>query len=322
MPADVVVAGQLARDLVLVLKGALPEAGQSGQVRERREMLGGKGANQAVALAQLGLRTALIAVAGNDEAGSRLLQQAARDGIDVSGVARRTRAATGLIVDIVDRRGQWRYLEDLPRSVLLNESDVRAGEHLFRGARWASVQLQQPAAAVRAAARLARQAGCRVLIDGAPPAGISQEELLSRADVVRADAREAELLAGKAIAGAADAAKAAEAILRQGAGLVALAVGDEGNYLAWDDPAWGSGELLLPLTGTRVVDTTGAGDAFTAALIKGLDQYQEPEAAAHLAVAAAGTSVGHPGGRPELTWTALEDQLARLRDAEAPGTAS
>jgi hypothetical protein len=77
MTADVVVAGQLARDLVLVVDD-VPEAGQSGPVRERREMLGGKGANQAVAVAQLGLRPALIAVAGDDEAGSRLRDRRVR----------------------------------------------------------------------------------------------------------------------------------------------------------------------------------------------------------------------------------------------------
>jgi ribokinase len=104
MTADVVVAGQLARDLVLVAED-VPEAGQSHPVRERREMLGGKGANQAVAVAQLGLRPALIAVAGDDEADSRLLEQAGRDGIDVSAVAIREGTATGLIVDIVDAAG-------------------------------------------------------------------------------------------------------------------------------------------------------------------------------------------------------------------------
>lgn len=61
----------------------------------------------------------------------------------------------------------------------------------------------------------------------------------------------------------------------------------------WRDSIWGTGELLLPLTSTPVVDTTGAGDAFTAALIKGLDQYQDPVRAAHLAVAAAGATIGY-----------------------------
>jgi ribokinase len=309
VPADVVVAGQLARDLVLVVDD-VPEAGQSRPVRERREMLGGKGANQAVAVAQLGLCPALIAVTGDDEPGSRLLEQAAREGIDVSAVTSRQGSATGLIVDIVDSAGRWRYLEDLPPSVLLGESDVQTAARLFDGARWASVQLQQPAAAVLTAAVLARQAGCRVLLDGAPPDGVSKEALLGAADIVRADAREAELLTGTAIRRPDDAARAAATILGQGPSLVALAVGNAGNYFAWSYPAWGTGELLLPLGSTPVADTTGAGDAFTAALIAGLDQSQQPEQAARLAVAAADLTVGHPGGRPELTWARLKEQLA------------
>jgi ribokinase len=188
MTADVVVAGQLARDLVLVVDD-VPEAGQSRRVRERREMLGGKGANQAVAVAQLGLRPALIAVAGDDEADSRLLEQAMRDGIDVSAVIIREGTATGLITDIVDAAGHWRYLEDLPPSVLLSERDVRTGARLFDGARWASVQLQQPAAAVLTAAVLARQAGYRVLLDGAPPDGADKEALLGAAGRSRTHCR-------------------------------------------------------------------------------------------------------------------------------------
>lgn len=69
-------------------------------------MLGGKGANQAVALAQLGMRPALVAVAGDDGTGTRLIAQAERDGIDVSAVTRRRDCATALRVDIVDRGGR------------------------------------------------------------------------------------------------------------------------------------------------------------------------------------------------------------------------
>ena len=169
----------------------------------------------------------------------------------MSAVTIREGTATGLITDIVDAAGDWRYLEDLRPPVLLSEYDVRAAAWLFDGARWASVQLQQPAAAVLTAAVLARQAGCRVLLDGASPDQANKEALLSAANVVRADAREAELLTGNAIHGPDDAARAAAAILGQGPTLVALAVGDDGNYFAWRDPVWGTGELLIPRACTR-----------------------------------------------------------------------
>lgn len=305
MQCDVVVAGQLARDLVLVVE-QVPGPGESAPVRRRREMLGGKGANQAVALAQLGMHPALVAVAGDDGTARRLLDQAYRDGIDVSAVVHRPGTATGLIVDVVDQSGRWRYLEDLPGPVLLTEADVLAAAPAFASAGWVAVQLQQPAEAVVAAVRLAGQAGARVVLDGVPALG-HRQELLRAAHVVRADAREAGMLAGTEISGPDDARRAAGEILRQGPHLVALAVGDAGNYFAWE-----GGDLLLPLTKTRVEDTTGAGDAFTAALIAVLDRGAAPERAARLAVAAAGATVGHPGGRPALTQPALDRQLALL----------
>jgi ribokinase len=179
MTADVVVAGQLARDLVLVVED-VPEAGQSRPVRERREMLGGKGANQAVAVAQLGLHPALIAVAGDDEAGSRLLEQASRDGIDVSAVTVREGTATGLITDIVDAAGHWRYLENLPPSVLLNEQDVRAAAPLLKrtspSAAWRSRSSRRSPMAVPPVRRASRGHGATQLkagMQGPPPVAVT-----------------------------------------------------------------------------------------------------------------------------------------------------
>jgi ribokinase len=73
--------------------------------------------------------------------------------------------------------------------------------------------------------------------------------------------------------------------------------------------------VFLPLTEIPVVDTTGAGDAFVAALITALAQDGGPQRAARLAVAAAGATVGHPGGRPSLTPKAVQDQLTLLAEA-------
>lgn len=313
MPADVVVFGQLARDLVLVVDD-VPGAGQSAPLRQRLEMLGGKGANQAVALAQLATSPALVAVAGDDAVGSGLLRQAEDDGIDVSATVRRARTRTGLIVDVVDGSGRWRYLEQLPPSMLLTADDVLEAVPLLADAQWVSVQLQQPPEAALTAARAARLAGCSVVLDGAPEDGQYRDELLADAAVVRADARETRLLAGTAIEDLDDARRAAAEIMRHGPDLVALAVGDAGNYFAWR-----GGEALLPLSPVPVVDTTGAGDALTAALIAALRAGYAPERTARLAVAAAAATVGHPGGRPRLTGAALARQVKVQEQATREG---
>jgi ribokinase len=231
---------------------------------------------------------ALLGVAGTDQTGEWLLAQARRDGIDVSRTVRRQES--GLIVDLVDGDGRWRYLEHLPEPTLLTEQDVTAARELLQAACYVIVQLQQPPAAVRSAARYAHEVGGRVVLDGVPG-----RELLSLADVLRADAREAELLLGEQIRSPQAALRAGRRLLREGPSLVVLAVQDAGNAFVWAD-----GDLFLPLEDTDVVDTTGAGDALVATLTATLLRGGTYEDAARQAVHAAGLTVRHPGGRPDL----------------------
>jgi ribokinase len=283
---EIVVMGQLARDLVLVVD-EVPGPGGVAAVRERREVLGGKGANIAVGLAQLGAPVQLVGVVGDDAVGERLVARAAADGIGTGAVVRRPGCATGLIVDVV--ADGWRYLEDLPDGVLLAETDLDPG--LFARAGTVVLQLQQPP---EVALRAARAAEGRVVLDGSPER--LRDELLACADVVRADHREAELLSGRKIGGAEDAVRAARDVMEHGPGLVAFAVDGVGNVFVWD-----SGELVVPLGDVEVVDTTGGGDAFVAGLTFALARGDGPRDAARLAVRASGATVTHAGGRPDLT---------------------
>lgn len=292
---DVVVVGQVARDLVLLVN-ELPGPGSSGVVRERRETLGGKGANQAVSAAQLGASVALIGVVGDDHEAQRVLDRARADGIDVRGVVRRADTATGLIVDVVDAQARWRYFEDLPTDVLLREDDVLAQRELLGSARAVAVQLQQPATVALTAARLARDGGALVVLDGVPTDRALVDDLVACADVVRADAREAELLVGGAIPDVNAARKAARDLLARGPNVVALAVGADGNVVSWR-----GGDVVVPLADASVVDTTGAGDAFTSALTLMLVRGADAADAAKAASAAAAATVGHAGGRPRLS---------------------
>jgi ribokinase len=285
------VVGQLARDLVLTVD-RVPDAGASARATGRREQLGGKGANQAVALAQLGVRPTLVAVAGDDVIGDVLLDQARRDGIDTSAVVRRRDTLTGVIVEVLAADTTYRYVEDLP---LLDPADIAAADGRIRRADAVLLQLQQPPEAVLAAARVGRDAGRLVVLDGAP-ADAHRDDLLALADVVRADDKEAELLLGRPADDPDRVRDAARDLLKAGPKLIAVALAEGGNLFVW-----AGGEILVPLADEPVVDTTGGGDAFVAALTDSLLRGGSYPDAARWANRASAATVGHAGGRPDLT---------------------
>ncbi|ETA97812.1 ribokinase, partial [Mycobacterium avium subsp. paratuberculosis 10-4404] len=266
----VVVIGQIGRDLVLRTDRP-PTAGESATVLRREELLGGKGANQAVGLAQLGVPVALIGVVGDDQAGTSILQQAQRDGIDVSKVARR--GTTALLVDVVAAPPERMLLEDVPDSSLVRVADLDRSSSLFDTADTVSIQLQQPAATALEAAQRARQRGLRVVADGVPAPQV-RADLLATLDVLRADATEASIIAGTEITTVEQAFELADHLLSGGPELVALAVPDVGDLLTWR-----GGSELFEFADVEVVDPTGAGDAFVAGLVAALRDGAAPREA-------------------------------------------
>ena len=263
VPGRVLVVGQLARELVLHVD-EMPAPGTTADVRERREGLGGQGADQAGALARLGAAVALVAVVGGDDTGDRLLDRATRDGIDVSGVIRRDECPTALVVAARDGAGQWRHLRDVPPACRLTADDVADTAGMFTGAAAVLVQVEQPPPAALAAARLARAAGALVVLDGVPAAE-DRAELLALADVIRADGPEAGVSPDDPGAVRSAAAK----MLAEGPALVVLGL-PGGTLFVWD-----GGDLLLP--------APRPAEALTAALTLALVRGDDPATAARYA---------------------------------------
>ncbi|MEG9250031.1 PfkB family carbohydrate kinase [Arthrobacter sp. Soc17.1.1.1] len=292
--SGVVVVGQVARDLVLTIHG-MPDEGGSVAVHHRRELLGGKGANQAVACRQLGADVQLVGVVGDDRAGQDVVNQAAEDGIGVTCVVRRPGVATALLVDIVEPNGVRRLLEDVAAGVLLTAEDVRASRELLQSADAVLVQLQQPGPAVSEALEGGAAGGALMVADGAPADEDVRRLVLCHAAVVRADEKEVEALAGWKPRNVTETVDAARSLLSEGPRVVALAAPGEGNVVAWP-----LGHVVLPHLDEAPLDPTGAGDAFVAALTIGLLRGESPESAAWWAAAAAAQVVGTAGGRPDL----------------------
>jgi sugar/nucleoside kinase (ribokinase family) len=288
----VVVVGDVATDVVAVLAGEpAPGSDRPAAIRSRG---GGAGANVAVHLAQLGVPVLLAGCVGDDAAGAGLVAELTAAGV---GLALRTvaGAATGTIVSLVEADGQRSMLADRGANLALAPGDVPTparGGHLHLS----GYTLLDPGlrAAGLAALAAATAAGCSVSVDPAstgPLAAYGVDRWLAdtaTATLLLPNADEARLLTG-----CADAADAARALAARHP-VVAVSLGAEGAL-------WASGAVLVhrPAHPARVVDTTGAGDAFAAGLLASwlADRDGDPARALDAGLARAALVVARPGAR-------------------------
>ena len=289
---DVVVVGDLATDVVVLVDGSpAPGSDRPAAIRSRG---GGAGANVAVHLARLGTPVIFAGCVGDDAAGTGLVAELAAAGVTPA-VRTVAGAATGTIVCLVEPGGQRSMLADRGANLALEPADVPVplpGGHLHLSGY--SLFAAGPRAAGLAALAAARAAGCTVSVDPAstgPLAAYGVRRWLAdtaAATLVLPNADEARLLTG-----CADPAAAARALAARHP-VAVVTLGAEGAL-------WADGERLVhrPAHPATVVDTTGAGDAFTAGLLSVwlAAPDGDPVAALEAGLTRAAAVVARPGAR-------------------------
>jgi ribokinase len=290
----VVVVGGVNTDYLI--KGQrLPRRGETLQGETFQEALGGKGANQAVAVARLGCRAGLIACLGGDQRGQTMLDRLAEEGVDVTHVRRDPDGLTGAALIFVDHSGEKQILTALGANHRLTEQDVDGARATIASATVLLAQLEVPVPVVGFALRLARASGVRTVLDPAPAVPLP-DDVLRLVDVIRPNSSEAETLTDTPVRDRASATRAAGVLLRRGVGAVVVQAGEEGDLVVT-----ASEERFLPRLPVERVDATGAGDAFAAALAVGLAEHRpvtEAAALGNAAAALATTRLGAQAGLP------------------------
>jgi ribokinase len=255
----ILVVGSINMDLV-VRCPRVPAPGETLAGSDFATVPGGKGANQAVAAARLGAPTAMIGRVGLDTFGDALLAGLAENGVDTTHVARDDEAASGIALILVDHAGQNSIVVASGANGSLRPEDLEAAGSLFAWADAVLVQLEVPLATVGQALALARRAGALAVLD-AGPARELPAEVLAAADIVSPNESEAKAITGLAVSDVASAQRAAARLREMGARGVVLKLGAQGAYLSCDEM-----QQHVPAFRVEPVDTTAAGDAFTAAL--------------------------------------------------------
>jgi ribokinase len=312
--AGVCVVGSVHMDVVAVAD-RLPARGESIIGQRASLSPGGKAGNQAAQAARNGAPTFLIGRVGRDPFGDRLRAALQASGVDTTYLTVDDREATGVSPVLTGADGEYASIIVPGAAQRLSPDDIDAARAAFARSAALVVQLEIPAPVSAHAAQLARARGARVLFNASPvpaDAAAIPAALWAAVDVLIVNAAEAGRLSGMPASDVSLAASAAER-LRQRFGIPAVIVTLGGRGAVAVDAA---GRRHLPARPVPVIETIGAGDAFTGALASELARGRDLDAALAVANAAGALTVTRPGAHDALPTG--EEIRAFLRDRPGP----
>jgi len=304
---SILVVGSINMDMVIRVQ-TMPAPGETVLGGGFQTSFGGKGANQAVAVARLGGTCRLIAAVGDDEFGPALRSNLQKEGIDCGALATKAGEPSGVAVILVDANGENSIVVSSGANHRVTpDDDLFPNERLFAEAAIVVLQLELPLPTVRAAVELARRHHCRIILDPAP-APVTLCDELCRVDVLTPNITEAERISGTRAEDAAADKLVASAIIQRGAKNVVLKLGGRGSLVVTADGHF----YTVPPFKVPIVDTTAAGDAFTAALAVAMargDRLRDAARFANAAGALACTRLGAQSAMPTA-----QEVAALMRD--------
>lgn len=288
----IIVIGSSNTDMV-VRSERLPRPGESVIGGGFMMAGGGKGANQAVAVARMGHRVIFTAALGRDMFGDAAVSSYQRFGIDTSYIVRKD-APSGVALIMVDSAGQNSISVALGANNSLSTEDIRGVLEQVEKDDIVLLQLEVPMATVDAAVDIAAAKGARVVLNPAPAAVVS-EQTLSKLYLITPNQTEAQTLTGIEVKDEATASLAAQVLCSRGVGRVVITMGSLGAYLYEE----GRGEMIEARK-VAAVDTTAAGDVYNGALCAALAEGKSLREALTFATKASAISVTRVGAQPSV----------------------
>ena len=302
----IVVVGSINTDLVAVTR-RIPVVGETVIGSDFQIHPGGKGANQAVAIARLGYPVHLIGRLGNDTFGAELRTYLENSGVDITGVST-SDGASGVAVIVVSARGENSIVLAPGANAKVTPEDIDANISILRTAGLVLAQLEIPLETVAYLAQVCVREGVPLILDPAPamelPSGIFKDIAWFTPNQT-----EAAFYLGHNRNGSSPHPPAEMAMTLQSMGCngVVLKMGADGTYLG----AQGGSGSLVPAFSVEAIDTTAAGDAFNAGFATGLMLGKSPLDSAVFAAAVAAISVTRTGAQPSMPDMAEVEEFIR-----------
>jgi len=288
----ILVIGSINMDLVMNVE-RVPMAGETILGHEYSYIPGGKGANQAVAAARLNGDVTFCGRVGDDPNGETLLRNLKDNGVDTSFIIKDNKSQTGLAAIPVESNGDNRIIVFSGANSCITKEDV--DKALERSYDAVMLQLEIPLEIVYYAFEKASEKGIPVILDAGPAVKIDLSRLKG-IHVITPNESETTALTGIQIDNTDDAVRAAKALADlTEESYVVIKMGDRGALLYKD------GEYeVFPAYKVKAVDSTAAGDSFTAAMTLKMMQYGDIKRAIKYANAVGAICVSRKGAQPSL----------------------
>ena len=289
----IVVLGSTNTDMVI--SGArIPVPGETVSGGKFLMNPGGKGANQAVAVARLSARRGVctfVAKVGDDLFGRETAARLKREGIAARLVVDPAEPS-GTALIMVDAKGQNVISVALGANGTLVPADIAPFAADVAQAAVLLLQLETPVETVLAAAKAARAGGATVILNPAPARKLPRA-LYAQLDWITPNETEAEILTGVRVTDVASARRARDWFQARGVGHVLVTLGAKGVYC-------GDCDRIFPSRRVKAVDCVAAGDTFNGAFAVALAEGRECADAIAFAQKAAAISVTRPGAQSSI----------------------
>ncbi|MBP7560000.1 MAG: ribokinase [Armatimonadetes bacterium] len=303
MAARIAVIGNINCDFVFRVP-RLPRPGETLAGSAFFTAAGGKGANQAVAAARLGAQVSFVGCVGADTTGADMLSHLGADGVDISRVRTDPKEATGSALIMVQDSGENSIVVAFGANLAIGPEHLAEHRELLQNCDALMLQQEMRIETVSEAIRIGKEAGCRVILDPAP----AREDLPAawrEVDVLSPNETEAEsILNSLGLDAPSDLEAAAALLRRQGPKAVALKAAARGSFVAD-----GAGAVAVPSFPVEAVDSTAAGDAYTAGLAVALCEGASLVEAARFGNACGALAATRMGAQPSMPTRAEVEKL-------------
>lgn len=299
----IVVIGSLNQDTVIETS-KMPEKGETVHGKDILLVPGGKGANQAYAAGKLGGRVQMVGAVGDDAPGRTLVENLESVGVDVSCVARLPGIPTGQAFIMVDENGENSITLIAGSNAHVSEAMIQQHISCIEDADIVILQLEIPFKTVEYVKNLAVSLRKTVIVDPAPAIAGLPDSFWAGIDYIKPNETELSILVNRPLKHLDDVKCAARHMLEKGVKGILVTLGGDGCLLATSEK-----EEYFPAYKVNAVDTTAAGDSFTAAFALALSMGKSCEEAVRFGQKVSSIAVTRKGAQTSIP--TLEEVLSK-----------